>query len=267
MNGLYVILTTTTAVRITTDNPVSILNGSGVPEGTSGTAFNLSNGAHFIKPDSLNQYVTVTFYDKYSIKVIGTAGGYHANDIELFDDCVFLSSLTQIWTNSGGKLNFDLFKDAPLLNTIYATNLTQCYGNVESLSGITLTSFNVGCANSQAKGNAGLVNFNNSITSINFPQAIEITGNLTDFYGYAIGNLGVAGTSIEGVLEEFLEQWYLLGKTSITLSLPLGVTFHNWSIGSLNWSGRADISEGVLTLKNSSNVLLGTYDGTTWTYA
>lgn len=267
MNGLYISFYQN-PVKITTDKSVTILNGSGVQEYSSGTSFTLGTGAHFIKPDALNQFVTVTIYDKYSIRIIGTASGVQANDIEMMDDCTFLTSLIQIWTNSGGKLNLDLLKDAPLLTSIYTANLAECFGNIGSLAGRAFSTFAMSCPNSAAIGDIGELTFNSGISSIGFPSAVGLTGELSDVYGFSLSSLSLGWTSVSGSLDEFLEQWYGLNKTSINLSLGRNITFNGASIApSGNFNGSAAKSNGVLTFKNSNNVVLGTYDGTSWTYA
>jgi hypothetical protein len=266
MGGLYIGFRD--AVEITTDKSVTILNASKVQEYPSGTSFTIGSGAHFIKPDALNQFVIVTIYNKHIINVIGTASVTEANGIELLADCTFLSALTQIWTNSGGKLNLNLLKNAPLLNTIYSANLAEISGDIGSLAGRTINTIAISSANSTAIGDVGELTFKSDISSILINGAIGITGNLTDFYGYPLSVLSLQRTGVSGSLEEFLEQWYGLNKTSIALWLGINITFNGTSISqSGDFYGTATKSNGVITLKNANDVVLGTYDGNSWTYA
>lgn len=264
MNGLYIVLART--VDIKTDNSVVILNGSKVQEYSSGTSFSLSSGAHFIKPDTINEDVVVTFYDKYAILTIGTAAAVEANGIEMFGDCTFLTSLQQIWTNSGGVLDFDILKDANALTVIYSSNLTQCSGNIGSLSGRSLSTLSISCPNSDATGDIGELTFANTLGSVSLPKAKNITGSLTHFYGFQLTSLNIAKTSISGDLESFLEQWYGLTKTTINMGMPNTVTFHGVPLPLEDYGCNASKSGGVLTLKDVYNVVLATYDGSTWTY-
>lgn len=265
MNGLYIVFNK--SVNISTDKSVTILNGSKVQEYSSGTSFTLGSGAHFVKPDTLDQDVVVTIYDKYSVTVIGTAAAYEATGIELFEDCVFLTALTQIWTNSGGVLDFDILKDASNNTILYAASLSKCHGNIGSLAGRSLSTLSVSCLNSDATGDIGDLTFASGLTSISVPKSKGIVGNLSDLYGFQLTSMSISNTGIGGVLESFLEQWYGMTKTSINLGLPNTVTFNGSAMPSDRWTGSASKSNGVLTLKDANNVILGTYDGATWTYA
>lgn len=264
MKGLYLYLSQD--AKITTDNAVSILDNGGTEVYPEGTSFNLSADTHyFVKPSSLNQVVVVTVHNKYGIKILGTVGGYQANDVVLMEDCNYLTSLLQVWTNSGGTLNLDLFKESTLLNMIYTVGLASCTGKLSSLKG-NVNTLNIVATNSDVTGDVAELTLANNTSIVNLPPSSGIVGNISRFYGFNLSDLGIAKTRVGGNLEGFLEQWYSQTKTSINLGLNDSILFHGASLTNA-WGGKAEKSNGILTLKTSSNVVLGTYDGSTWTYA
>lgn len=253
--------------KVTTDKSCSILNNSGSQEYASGTEFTLSTGNHYVKPDTINDVVVVSIFNKYaSVYRLGTNAGSYAEGIKLLESCDYMTKLASLQSTNGGEFDMDLMKQA-VLSDIYINNATKITGKLSSLGGTELTNVRMTSDDNGLTGNLSELQFASNCSQFNLNICPGITGHLTRLYGLPLTSMRFGMSKVEGVLEDYLAQWYSLSPSSISLTLTDKITFHGVPLPSAMWAGSASKSGGVLTFKNASNVVLATYDGTSWTYA
>lgn len=239
----------------------------------TGTSHNVvTSGAYWIKPVSVDTYVTLDISEKdISVRWIGTSGNYECEDFSVVNGGSSLSVLNEFAVTEGSTINIDMFKNSPL-EQLYIYNGRKTSGSLSSLrsSAIRVLMMNQQDGSGITGSLSDIINntLPENLVSLGLTNAEKVTGDigsLGDFNKLGILNLsGSAG--ITGSIESFLEGWYQGTKESIELVLPRNITLNGTALNSIGWVGSATKSNEVLTLKDGMNATRATYNGSVWSY-
>lgn len=256
---------------VTASSNVEFYSGTTLVE--TGTNYNVvTSGAYWIKPASVDTYVTLDISEKAtSVRWIGTSGTYECEDFSVVNGGSSLSILNEFAVTGGSTINLDMFKNSPL-EQLYIYSGRRTSGDLSSLrsSAIRVLMMN------QQDG-SGITGSLSDIVTNTLPgnvivfgltNAEKVTGDIGSLSAYnklnALSLSGCAG--LTGSIESFLEGWYQGTGSSIELVLPKNITLNGAALNSIGWVGSAIKSNGLLTVLDGLGETRATYNGSTWTY-
>ena len=271
MKGLSIYLHEET--RVTTDKNVQVFNDGGTQLYPSGKDFTLpvSGSAMFIKPDSINDVVVVSFYNKYtSVYILGSPGANTASQQPL-ESCHFTEDLNEYLDGGSGILDVSVFKESAL-QRLNVDSADTIFGDLSSLYGkefkTALYLRTSDYSKNEVTGNIGSLLSGASDTlkdvSINAPGLV---GDIADVGSLPMNVLRLSRTGVTGSLESFCEAWYNRGQANCFFEISAkNITLNGSPLGSGDvWYGEANLANGLLEISDFNNVI-ATYNGNTWSY-
>ena len=212
--------------------------------------------------------VDVTTTEPFNVSELGGAEILDENTRQPITSSVIGHKVLRIIQDTSKTMHliFNGIKYKPVL-----TDTITCFGCILDLSALkyqsNLSAIQMGTA-SQSIGS--LSDLPSGITSLGLGSNSLVTGNIKDLPS-GITYLGLSNSSsITGTLESYVEKLYNAHKNDgkdFTLSAHTEVTGVTFNGASANYLSTTTISGGKATVrKGEQGNILGTYDGTSWTY-
>lgn len=158
-----------------------------------------------------------------------------------------------------GDLSDSIFDDCTYFNVSQCPNLE---GTLDMSNNTVITTFT--CKHTDVTCNLDFIGNSSTLSEFDVQYSPKIGGSMANLANGITTNINIIGTSVNGTIEDYVEADWAKNRRTGDLIITSGLTFNDVVIRTLHIA----YSNSVVVVRNTnaSGNILGTYDGSTWTY-